>query len=92
MICTGCENRDAYRLSYSASGERCNACAPSEMSSFRFSDVYFKGAGVEENLSHPEKSPQGIFVRSREHKAAVMRGLGLREVGDKIRGARVSYK
>ena len=78
-------------MSYANGGETCNACAPSSMSSFRFSDVFFKKPGFEEHIAHPEKAPQGVYVRSREHKARLMRDLGLREVGDKVRGARDSY-
>lgn len=90
MVCGGCKNPEAYRVSYSTAGETCNACAPS-MSSFRFSDVFFQKPGFEEHIAHPEKAPQGVFVRSREHKARVMRDLGIREVGDRVRGARDSY-
>jgi len=61
------------------------------MGTFRFSDVYFKAPGFESHLADPEKSPKGNFVRSREHKAMLMRTLGVREVGDKFHGARDQY-
>ncbi len=61
------------------------------MFSFRFSDVYFKGPGFEPHLADPDKSPKGNFVKSREHKAQMMRTLGVRETGDKVHGARVQY-
>ncbi len=61
------------------------------MSTFRFSDVYFKGPGFESHLADADKSPKGNFVRSREHKAVLMRELGVREVGDKVHGARDQY-
>ena len=91
MVCGGCGNQGAYRLSYSSAGESCNACS-SSMTAFRFSDVFFQGPNFEPHLAHPEKSPKGNFVRSREHKAALMRELGLSETGDKVRGARDSYQ
>ena len=91
MVCNGCQNKHAYRMSFSSSGETCNACAPSTMSSFRFSDVFFQKPGFEPHLAHPENSPKGNFVHSREHKAALMRELGVKEVGDKVHGARDSY-
>ena len=90
MDCSGCGNREAYRVSCSSAGESCNACAPHQ-ATFHFSDVFFQKPGFEEHIAHPEKAPQGVYVRSREHKAAVMRQLGLREVGDKVRGARDAY-
>lgn len=90
MDCSGCGNTAAYRVSYSAAGEACNACLPA-MPTMRFSDVFFRGPGFEPHLADPDKSPNGNFVRSREHKAALMRELGVREVGDKVRGARDSY-
>lgn len=78
-------------MSYSSGGESCDVCAPGQMNTFRFSDVYFKGPGFETHLADPEKSPKGNFVTSREHKAMLMRELGVRETGDKVRGARDSY-
>lgn len=60
------------------------------MSSFRFSDVYFAGEGFEPHLADPEKSPKGNFVRSREHKAQLMREIGVRETGDRVHGARIA--
>lgn len=91
MQCSGCGNKAAYRVSYSSGGESCDVCAPGQMNTFRFSDVYFKGPGFETHLADPEKSPKGNFVTSREHKAMLMRELGVRETGDKVRGARDSY-
>lgn len=90
MVCSGCGHKSAYRVSYSSAGESCNACAPATISTFKFSDVYFKGPGFEAHMADPEKSPKGNFVRSREHKAALMREIGIREVGDKVHGSRVA--
>ncbi len=89
MTCSGCGNDEAHRISYSAKGESCDKCGAS--STFRFSDVFFKGAGFEPHLADPDKSPKGNFVRSREHKAQLMRELGVRETGDRVHGARVSH-
>ena len=90
MVCEGCGNKDAHEWKFSSSGQSCNACRPAA-STFRFSDVFFQKPGFEPHLAHPDHSPKGNFVRSREHKAALMRELGVRETGDKVRGARDSY-
>ena len=91
MVCSGCGNKAAYRVSFSSDGESCDRCGAAKPSTFRFSDVYFKAPGFEANLAHPENSPKGNFVRSREHKAVLMRELGVRETGDKVHGARDHY-
>lgn len=88
MKCDGCGNAEATRISYSAKGEACDKCGRTSISSFKFSDVYFKSPGFEPHLADPDKSPKGNFVRSREHKAALMRELGVRETGDRVHGAR----
>ncbi len=91
MVCNGCGNKAAYRVSFSSAGESCDRCGAASMNSFRFSDVFFQKPGFEPHLADPEKSPKGTFVRSREHKAMLMRTLGVREVGDKVHGARDHY-
>lgn len=88
MECSGCGNSDAYRISYTPKGESCDKCGGVRLAAFRFSDVYFSGAGFEPHLAHPDTSPKGNFVRSREHKAQLMRDLGVRETGDRVHGAR----
>lgn len=91
MECSGCGNKEAHHLSFTLDGSsKCNACGAAA-GSFRFSDVYFKGPGFEPHLADPDKSPKGNFVRSREHKAVLMKSLGVSEVGDKRHGARDSY-
>ena len=78
-------------MSFSLSGAAsCNACGQSS-NSFRFSDVYFKEAYFDPHIAHPENSPRGNQIRSREHKAFLMRELGLKEKGDKVHGARDHY-
>lgn len=90
MNCGGCGNKEAYRISATPAGESCDKCAPS-LGTFHFADVYFKGPGFEPHLADPEKSPKGNFVTSRSHKAQLMRDLGVKEVGDKLHGARDNY-
>lgn len=91
MTCSGCGNQEAHHLSFNTAGEcSCNACG-SRAGSFKFSDVYFKGPGFESHLADPDKSPKGNFVNSREQKAMLMKQLGVREVGDKVHGARAQY-
>ena len=89
MTCGGCGNKDAYRITSQGGSEHCNVCGGASISSFKFSDVYFKGPVFEPHLADPDKSPKGNFVTSREHKAALMRDLGVRETGDRVHGARV---
>ena len=86
MECSGCGNKSAYRLSYSASKTSCNRCGSS--SGFKFSDVYFKGPYFDGHIADPNKSPDGTFFHSREHKAAIMKSIGISEVGDKRHGSR----
>lgn len=88
MTCSGCGNKDAHRISYSAKGESCNSCGASN--NFKFSDVYFKGPGIEPNLADPNKTQMGTMIYSREHKARVMKELGVKESGDRVHGARGS--
>ena len=90
MNCDGCGNNEAHRISYTPAGESCDKCGGGRLGTFRFSDVYFAGAGFEPHLADPDKSPKGNFVRSREHKAQLMRDLGVRETGDRVHGARVA--
>lgn len=89
MECNGCGNKDAHRVSYSSSGETCNACGSS--GTFRFSDVFFKEPYFDSHIAHPEKAPFGTQIRSREHKASMMREYGLKEAGDRKHGTRVQY-
>jgi len=90
MTCSGCGNKAAYRLSYSPSkdggkSESCDRCGAS--SGFKFSDVFFKGEYFDPMLADPKKSLHGTLIKSREHKAEVMRQLGVTECGDKRHGS-----
>lgn len=91
MTCCGCRNESAYRISFSRHGEVCDECGRESISRFRFSDVYFKDGYFDEHIAHPEESPKGNYIRSREHKSALMRSLGISEIGDKVHGSRDQY-
>lgn len=43
---------------------------------------------MDHNITDPVKAPFGTLIRSRQHKAEVMRQNGLKEVGDKRHGSR----
>lgn len=89
MNCDSCKSEEAIRVSYSGGKESCDRCG--SMPSFRFSDVFFSGKSgphFEPNLAEPNKSPLGSIVYSREHKARLMRELGVKESGDRVHGAR----
>lgn len=85
MTCTSCGNKSAYRMSFTPAGEKCDKCGPA--SPFKFSDVFFKGEYFDPMLAHYKKSPNGTLIKSREHKASVMRELGVTECGDKRHGS-----
>lgn len=51
-------------------------------------DVYFKEPYFDPHLAHPENSQTGTFIRSKAHKAQVMKELGISEKGDRRHGAR----
>lgn len=87
MTCDSCGNKEAVRLSYSSKGSTCDQCS-NGLPYFKFSDVYFKGEYFDPNLAHPDRSPWGQHIRSREHKSFLMRELGVRESGDKYHGSR----
>ncbi len=54
-------------------------------------DVYFRKPYYDENLGD-EKNPDGQMIKSKEHKARIMREQGVREAGDRIRGSRATYE
>lgn len=92
MKCSGCNNQSAHRLSYSKHGETCDRCG--SLGAFKFSDVFFdqkKGEYFDPNITDPVKAPFGTLIRSRQHKAEVMRQNGLKEVGDKRHGSRQRF-
>ena len=85
MLCQGCGNPVAYRISFSSASitkeglksETCDQCKPQK--GFKFSDVYFRKPYFDPQIAHPDHSPNGTFIESREHKASLMRQLGIRE-------------
>ena len=88
MTCA-CGNKNAYRISYSASGEKCDSCG--DIVKTTCADVIFKakqGAYLDANITDPVKAPHGTMITSRSHKAEVMKANGLKEVGDKRHGSR----
>lgn len=87
MVCNSCGNKEAYRVSYSASGESCDGCG--NLGMMKFSDVYFNKEYFDPHIAHDTKAPYGTHIKSRQHKADVMREYGLTEKGDKVHGARI---
>lgn len=96
MNCFGCGNEKAWAVhpkKEKLSGrvfEECNACFDSSIPSNP--DVYFRQPYWDENLcdyDDPGYDPgRGTFIRSKRHKAYVMRKCGLREDGDRHSGGR----
>jgi hypothetical protein len=96
MLCSGCGNAKAWsvhRKKEALSGrayEECNQCFDASIPANP--DVYFKGPYWDENLSDfddPSYDPKrGTFIRSRTHKAYVMKKCNLREDGDTKHGSR----
>lgn len=68
---------------------RCDLC--SDFHGKTLPDVFFDKSGYVETLTDPNDPStweKGTFVRSRVHKAEVMKKLGVREAGDKVGGSR----
>ena len=87
MRCDGCGNESAHHLRVRKNSCICDRCGG--FTSVRFSDVYFREPYLDPNLvsqKHHE-NPDGVWVRSREHKAALLKEQGLRELGDRRHGA-----
>ena len=96
MLCKGCGNEKAWvvhpkkeRLTGRVY-EECNRCFDAAISSAP--DVYFRQPYWDENLcdyDDPAYDPRrGTYIRSKAHKAYVLKKCGLREDGDRRRGAR----
>lgn len=96
MRCKGCGNEEAWAVHPKkeiATGrvyEECNRCFDSSISSRP--DVYFREPYWDENLcdyDDPNYDPKrGTFIRSKQHKAYILKKCGLREDGDRRGGAR----
>jgi len=92
MICGGCGNKDAYRYKMRNGVEYCNACA--NLGALAQPDAYFRGPYLDTNLVdvNDPKGRDGTFITSKRHKVEVMKKLGVREVGDRVGGARKEDK
>lgn len=96
MHCDGCGNDKAWVIHKKKEKftgiiyEECNRCFDSEISSTP--DVYFRTPYWDENLSDfddPSYDPaRGTFIRSKQHKAYVLKKCNLQEDGDKKHGWR----
>lgn len=96
MTCSGCGNANAWVIhpkKEKLSGrvfEECNVCFDTSIS--HTPDVYFRVPYWDENLNDyddPGYDPKrGTFIRSKQHKAYVLKKCGLREDGDARHGAR----
>lgn len=96
MICRGCGNPEAWSVTHKKEAltgriyDECNICFDASVP--HNPDVYFKAPYWDEHL-HDFDDPshdleRGTYIRSREHKAYVMKKLGLREAGYKRHGSR----
>jgi hypothetical protein len=96
MICHGCGNDQAWVVhpkkerSTGRVHEECNRCFDASIPNTP--DVYFRVPYWDENLcdlDDPSYDPtRGTFIRSKAHKAYVLKKCGLREDGDTRAGAR----
>lgn len=92
MKCGGCGNEGAYHLTgWMQDGvyaEVCNKCRPSDKGvDVNVPDVFWPGQEhYNPNLCDGMGRP--ILLRSRRHKAEVMRKLQVQEAGDVHRGTR----
>lgn len=95
MVCQGCGNDKAWAVHHKreqVTGKiyfECNRCFdPSIPES---PDVYFREPYWDEHL-HDRDDPsydvnKGTFIRSKKHKAYVMKKVGLFEAGDRRHGS-----
>ena len=96
--CEHCGNEEAHRIQirYINKGqnqdperiERCNKCG--DMGNSTIPDVYWRG--TEKNPNITDRMGKPIELRSRRHKAEVMRQLGYSEAGDFHRGGRIGRR
>lgn len=96
MRCNGCGNEKAWAVHPKKERltgrvfEECNVCFDSSISAYP--DVYFREPYWDENLcdyDDPSYDPRkGTFIRSKAHKAYVLKKCGLREDGDARHGMR----
>lgn len=95
--CEGCGNPDPWARHPKKEAltgqvyEECNRCFDSSVSSAP--DVYCPAAGYWDpmlfDFDDPTYDPRkGLFVRSKAHKAYVLKKMGVREAGDTVSGRR----
>ncbi len=96
MVCNGCGNSEAWAVhnkKENLSGkiyQECNKCF--DQSIPENPDVYFRKPYWDEQLldyDDPTMDPtRGTFIRSKQHKAWLMKKLGVREAAYKTHGFR----
>ena len=90
MRCDACGSDVASVLRWnSEDGWRCNMCGQVPITSSK--DAYFRAPYFEQHFAD-DKHPHGQFVESKEHKAQIMRTLGIREGGDLRHGSRSTLR
>lgn len=90
LLCAGCGNGSALvvRSVYLLEGkvETCDKCGGVPLVSCP--DVFFDKPYHDANIGDHKSSPGGEWITSKKHKADRLKALGLREAGDRKRGAR----
>lgn len=95
--CEGCGNPDPWtrrpkkELLTGRIYEECNRCFDPSIP--EFPDVYCPAGGYWDEHLYDFDDPtydvkKGLFIRSKAHKAYVMKKMGVREAGDVVRGRR----
>lgn len=92
MRCDNCGNETNHlRISYNIHGRQCVCSYCGQLNIAGIPDVYFDKPYFDEHLAD-EKHKAGRQIWSRNQKARIMKELGLREAGDRNRGARIKYE
>jgi hypothetical protein len=100
MKCDGCGNEHAIRLrtyfdnvpgetTNKQMKEVCDKCG-TVCNTTACPDVYFKEPYFDEHLGD-QKHPYGQHIKSKAHKARIMREQNVHEYGDRVRGARAAF-
>ena len=97
MTCQRCGNQAAYHITswYDRATEKmvevCDGCGGDRRGVIpTHSDVYWPGA-PHRNPNICDDIGRPILLESREHKARVMKELGIREAGDRTRGSNSQF-
>lgn len=83
MLCPTC-NQHSHLLQWRNGIYTCHYCE--KITSPSCPDVYFRSEYFEPNLAN-DKNPQGQWIRSKTHKAQIMKELNVRESNDRQHGA-----